>query len=297
MVKRLDPMDVLNKKGIFLQKFCGEKIHKAGWNVEEEFPVVLEFSTGKSHQIYESAGDIRANLVPKHREYKLTAIVECKHRFESHWIFFKAANFSRHSPKMLDLQYTPKADLSRRSSKGITSFYYADLELEKMNDCLLCNIGKEIPESTERKSKKYDSIYEACREVALATKSSAEEDRSELETYGTWLEGYTPPHNVYIPIVVTSATVDICEYDLQDFAKEKVVKDAAFSQVDWLAYDFPLPSYLRIAYKMHHPMDFTEMDKQTIFIVNFLKCTEFFELLKKYFKEWSDDILHEPEIY
>lgn len=294
MVRKSEMIDVLNKRGVFLQKYCADKIRKAGWKVEEEFPVTLEISTETTHEIYESTGDIRGTLFTKEPDYKLRAIIECKHRFEPHWVFLKSTDVR--FPKLLDLQYILESDLTRRSSRSASTYYYADLKLEKMDNCLLCNIGEEIPEYPKRKDKKHDSIYSACREVSLATKSSAEEDRQELETCGGWVEE-NPAHYVYIPIVVTSATVDICECDLQDFAKEKVVKDAAFSQVDWLAYHFPLPSYLRIAYKMHHPMDLTEMDKQTIFIVNFLKCTEFFELLKKYFKEWSDDILHEPEIY
>ena len=176
------------------------------------------------------------------------------------------------------------------------TYYYADLKLEKMDSCLLCNIGKEIPEIVGWKPKKHDSIYLACREVSLATKSSVEEGQHELETYGGWIEE-NPTHNVYIPIVVTTATIDICEYSLRDFAKKKVLKEksASFSRVDWLAYDFPLPSYLRVEYKMRDPWDLSKMKKQTIFIVNFLKCEKFFELLKNYFETWSHEILHWPE--
>jgi len=294
MVQKSEMIDVLNKRGVFLQKYCADKIRKAGWDVEEEFPVTLEISTEITHEIYESTGDIRGTLFSKEQNYKLRAIVECKHRFEPHWVFLESTD--ARFPKLLDLQYLLDSDLTRRSQRSASTYYYADLKPDKIENCLLCNIGKEIPEYTRRKDKKHDSIYSACREVSLATKSSAEEDRQDLETYGQWLEENST-HYVYIPIVVTSATVDICEYDLQDFAKEKVLKDAAFSQVDWLAYHFPLPSYLRIAYSMHEPMDLMEMDKQTIFIVNFLKCTEFFELLKKYFKEWSFEILHWPDFY
>ena len=131
----------------------------------------------------------------------------------------------------------------------------------------------------------------------MAIKSSVEEDHSEIETYGDWAADFSLSHNIYIPIVVTSATVKTCKYSLRDFAKDKVTKNASFDQVSWLAYDFPLPSYLRTMYKMRHPVDFTEMKKQTIFIVNFLKCKEFLEMLKKYFEAWSNEILHEPEIY
>lgn len=297
MVQNSNQTDRLNVDGVFLQKFCVEEIYKVGWKVEEEFPVTLGFSTGAKNEIYESTGDIRATLQPKQSadDYQLRAIVECKHRFEPHWIFFESFSASRSTPKLLDVQYAPERNLTERASKYIATFYYTDLKLQEIDNCLLCNIGKEHPDFIKRKNKKHDSIYEACREVSLATKSSAEEDRHELENYGEWMEN--PTHSIYIPIVVTSATIEICKYDLQNFAKEKVIKNASFSQVGFLAYDFPLPSYLRTTYKMRHPFDFNEMNKQTIFIVNFLNCTKFFQLLESYFEKWSNEILHEPDLH
>jgi hypothetical protein len=299
MTKESDLIDILNRKGAFLQKFCTRKIVKAGWRIEEEFPVTLRVSKGASNEIIESTGDIRAKKWPSDEElgYSLTAVVECKQRFEARWIFLEYEKAYKHSPKLLDLQYHPEQQPTRKASKEETAYYYTNVNLEELKGCSFCNIGKEIPESVERGDKKFDSIYASCRETVLATKSSSEEDRNELETVGNWVPDLFNTHNIYLPIVVTSADIDICKYNIEDFGESKAVKNASLRQVDWLAYDFPLPSYLQTVYKTVNPMDYTEMKKQTIFIVSFRKCEEFFRLLENYFETWSHEILHDLEEY
>jgi hypothetical protein len=286
-------LDVLNKRGAFIKKFCVERIHGAGWEVEEEFPVSVEFSTKQGSETYESVGDIRATLLNQSEDYNLIAVIECKQRFKPQWAFLTAT--VRHgTPKLLDLQYAYQSDLSRKASDSSSVFYYADLRVKEISDCMLCNYGVEHPPEP-RPDKKFDSIYEACREVSLATRSSAEELRDEMESYG--LSGTIPTHNVYIPIVMTSATVEICDYDLHDLPKEKAVQNASFHEVPWLVYDFPLPSHLRIKYDMQDPDDLIAMKKLPIFIVNFQKCNEFLESLKTYFEKLKKEILHSTESY
>ena len=290
-------LDELNKKGVFLQKFCFKEIKKAGWRAEEEFPVSLEYLTGTKQVIYESAGDIKATFPPKlpwERDYRLFVIVECTHRFEPHWIFIESDDPSKLPADALDVQYYPQGNLTQRASRKQSTFYYADLKLKEMGNCPLCTIGREVPELKHDDDRRYDSIFGACRQVSLATKSAAQECQQELELYGSWAEEYYPSHNIFIPIIVTTASVEICKYDIEDFQKEKVLKDASFIPSKWLAYRFPLPSYLRAKYKMRHPMDSQEMRKQTIFIVNHLHCSGFFTMLKKYFENMYPDILHEP---
>jgi hypothetical protein len=290
MVNESSIVDKLNKEGVFLQKYCSKKIHEASWNVEEEFPVSVRFPTEKADKIYESTGDIRARRKLRDIDCDLVALVECKHRFEARWIFFKPAiSFSR-TLNLLDLQYLVEANAPKN---GTGFYYYAEIDPKKMKNCLICNIGKETPDTTAHGKKEYESIYLACREVALATKSSAEEFRNDFDTYGVSLPYVAPTHTILIPIIVTSASLEFCDYSLEDFEKEKVVKNPSFNHADWLAYDFPLSSDLRLAYRMQHDVDYREMDRQTIFIVNFTKCSQFFQLLESYFKEWNKESLHE----
>jgi hypothetical protein len=224
MVDESNIVDKLNKEGVFLQKYCAKKIYEAGWKVEEEFPVTVKFPTGKTNEVYESTGDIRARLMLRGPDCELVALVECKHRFEARWIFFEPAIPSSTTLKLLDLQSLVEADLSRRASKDKTGFYYyAELDPKKMENCLVCNNGKEIPDTTSHGKKEYERLYLACREVALATKSSAEEFGNDFENYGVSLPDIAPTHTILIPIIVTSASLDFCNYSLRDFEKEKVV--------------------------------------------------------------------------
>lgn len=46
-----DPIDILNRKGAFLQKFNVKEIAETGWRVEEEFPVTLAVHRGESSEV------------------------------------------------------------------------------------------------------------------------------------------------------------------------------------------------------------------------------------------------------
>jgi hypothetical protein len=294
MAKESDIIDALNKRGAFIQKFCVERFRDLGWSINEEFPVLVEYSTKQGNVTYESTGDIKATLTNQSVDYSLTAVVECKQRFDCSWSFL-TSSVKRGSPKLLDVQFTYESDQSRRCAQGQSIFYYADLRNKEMSNCPLCNYGIEHPPASQREpkeDKRFDSIYASCREVALAMKSSAEEERGQMEFYGP--NAGCSTHNVYIPIVMTSAQVGICSYDLKDLSTSKVVKNASVKEVSWLTYAFPLPSYLRIQYDSPGiPM---AMKKQPIFIVNFQKCTEFLESLKTYFEKFNKEILHNTEI-
>jgi hypothetical protein len=291
-----DPIDILNRKGAFLQKFCVREIAETGWRVEEEFPVTLTVHKGESSEVIESVGDIKAREPPIDSEtnYRLTAVVECKHRFNTKWVFLDYEKSYLHTPKLLDLQYYPIEDLSRKASMKETAYYYASLNLEHLRSSPFCNMGREIPECLERKNREFDSIYAACREVVLATKSSSEAEHQELDTLGNWQPDWFGNHNIYIPMIVTSAETYLCKYDLSGFEESKVVKNGSIAKVDWVAYDFPLPSYLQTRYKSLDEMDYQTMRKQTIFIVNFRKCKEFLNTISDYFEERSEEILREP---
>jgi hypothetical protein len=102
-------------------------------------------------------------------------------------------------------------------------------------------------------------VYFACKEVVLATKSSEEEFQNDIDRYGVLMTDYCPVHSVFIPIVVTSASLEVCNYNLEDFENQKVPKDATLRKVDWLIYDFPLPSYLRTSYQVRFEMDTYEI--------------------------------------
>jgi len=293
MVKGINPVNELNLKGVFLQKYCVDQIQKAGWHTEEEFPVLVEYS--KKAEPFESTGDIRAKFDERNLDYGLIGLVECKHRFDTRWIFVEAKDTSRGSTKMLDLLYLPESDLSRRASSKIAPFYYVNVGLHEIGNCALCNIGKEIPRFIEPDDKKHESIYIASREVAMATKSSAWEFQNDFEKYGSFVgTSYAPTHSIFVPIVVTTASIEICEYKLENFSSQKVVKDATFRKVDWLAYNFPLPSYLRTQFQTQYEIDSYEMGKQQIFFVSHTKCSEFFEALKDYFRSNCNNILREP---
>jgi hypothetical protein len=58
-----DPIDILNRKGAFLQKFYVREIAETGWRVEEEFPVTLAVHRGESSELLMFSRDYFFELV------------------------------------------------------------------------------------------------------------------------------------------------------------------------------------------------------------------------------------------
>jgi hypothetical protein len=281
--------------GDFFQQRCLSEVQQSGWEVlAEEFPI-------SSYRSYGSL-DIWAALSRSGKGMNL--LIECKksHPDYRKWIFlskpgpsslsFPVAKMRKDSLKLSDPKIDPyksrqlanleaavEPNIStgfidvEQGRMGIDTYAYGAREIKL--DADIKRIVQSYEEANRiRERPPQERIYHGCHQLSLAIKSVMLEELRLMEKH-TYIG--IPDHKVFIPILVTNAELVSCFVDTTgiDLHTGEIQREDAvrFTQVDELAYHFPLPkeSYL-------YPQDVTG-DRH----VQFLESASQMEKFKKLF--------------
>jgi len=288
----------LANEGIFFQRKCAQLIKQAGWRVvSEESPVAFPPAKISSIERMESITDIKAQcetFMIDNRFISVTSAVECKQRNPKYrcWVFFEASETVTSHPCFLAYLIYDTERLDVEPKSVIVELGFPDLGYPLGDRQQIYSDKREINRSDKSakicKNREGDSIYKACKQVAVATKAFFHDEfdfASKLHAIGAALG---IPYTVFIPIVLTAAELWVCKFDSTDISIKNGQLESskvAYRRAPWLIYTFPLPSYLRPTpekFIVHPDSQGREvLTKMDMFIVNSSHCLDFFEKLKK----------------
>lgn len=252
----------LNIHGIFFERWCRKIIRDSGnWQlVSTNYPVA--YKPADSHWPWkESELDVRA-IQGGYQGYfrprrHLTLLVECKKNNPElvEWIFFPAG------PRQLN--YFPCVETQSAQSHVNEPEVRAHL-LQAALDLTVADEARETREAyreywAQQKDKtkppkdmtktSNDAITKATHQIALATQAIVAEEINLGEHFSRFnpeTETLTDKH-VFLPTVVTSAKLSVCEFDVNDIPESGEIpyNRAKLTPVPYLVYRIPLPPHLQ----------------------------------------------------
>lgn len=224
----------LNIHGNFFEMACQQAIKDSGnWQLTTtEYPL----------EVYghETALDIRAdtNLAG----LSVTMLIECKKNNPefTEWVFF---------PKR-EPQTTLRLPIANVQGKFLRPFSLPSFSA-------IADVGRETKSqysSIENKTKTKTSnaaIYDAAKQVSIATSSIWTAEAVAI------MELQRPNATFIIPVIVTTARLSVCNFDVKDVDKatgEIPFTRAHLSPVDrYIVYEFPLPPALQSKFNKYEP--------------------------------------------
>jgi len=221
----------INIHGYFFEKFCENVIaNKPIWKVLQTNLPVAHNQTASNSRPRESKLDILAEYWVDTSKIKL--LVECK----------------KNNPEFVDWIFFP-------NKKREQSIVYAE-EARETRGSYQTNTDKK-----DRTKTSNTAVTEAAEQVALAEKSVrtddfynfhsvAEYDNKAEYYYNSELYGDSLPLPTinYIPVVVTTANLRVCDFNFQDIdpkTGEIPVNKTTLINVPYLLFEFAIPRYLQ----------------------------------------------------
>jgi len=290
--------NALNVAGTFFPLTCAEAIKKSGWNIlDMEYPVAIK--EGFTRNI-DSRLDIWASYKVVEGEY-LLAMVECKKNDPKYktWVFFpkytKLENlplfqFNTITCKLKEGRETPQSSADINITTRLDCRHFPDIGYHRRinpNDPLPetyyeCREVKDNWQSTGK------NIYDACSQVAIALHSLMKEQSSKYLCAFFEKNKKILRFQTFIPIVITTANLLTCKFDIKDINLEKgevPPEKVTYKPMNWVAYEFPLSSHLWAQPVGGVPTTITDKvrtKKISMFIVKSEYTQEFFEKMKNY---------------
>jgi hypothetical protein len=244
----------LNIQGLFFQRLCADIINQKPQNqirlVATEYPVEYPPSSG-SERSNESRLDIYARSIGPFNNYPsaIQFAIECKKNNPDFidWVFFPSYPAKQPAYELLTVKPYP---IYKESWKPI--FHINKCSTQKF---ILVNEGRETRgtydgyKRGDKTRTANDSIESACHQVVLATHSIAYKNRE-----GAFhdLEKSSKPiftQYLYIPIVVTTANLFICDFSPADVSidlGELPFDKAILRSVESVVYEYPIPPHLQL---------------------------------------------------
>ena len=244
----------INIHGIFFEKWCQQIISETpGWSLDSvnypvEFPPPNGPIRGK-----ESTLDIRASSGDA--ENKLSLLIECKKNNPDfiNWIFF-----SRRRQSTGDSPFHQQIVQNIvREQPGVgwnTSSAIGNPGLDP--DMPLADEGRETRadyatfKSSGKTKTSNAAIQDAAYQIALATQAVVHEDSLVMRSLGN--RGNPPAlpwkRKVYVPMIVTSAQLFVCEFDPKSVMPERGelgLDKARLTRTDLVAFEYSLPRHLQ----------------------------------------------------
>jgi hypothetical protein len=287
----------LNIHGIFFERWCKHVIENSPqWYVRAtQYPVAFSPQAGPLHKVggHESALDIRAEL--SYRDDRLlNLLIECKKNNPEfiEWMFFPTSKPSTDDHLIIPAVSCPTArkDVQHHILRPMLKDLYlgvpvADESRETRGDYQSIKADRKTKTAN-------DSISSAAHQVALATQAIfLEEASSNLpEKPIKGAKKLRVEKQIFIPAIVTTARLYLCEFDPADISPtEGVIPFDKVSMIEkpYLIYKYPLPVHLQM--DRGHILYLSSSNKleslvrMHIFVVNSAHFSEFLTFLKERF--------------
>ena len=171
-----------------------------------------------------------------------------------HWLFIVSAIFNFHSNEFLLSHLYRAGECLPRATKRRYSLTGEKRDSKECGSYAYASDRAVFPAAVIIKRGDVTQIYQASAEVSNALygiKSMFTDELSEIDPQ-IWTEifGHIYEDNWFIPIVITNAELNICEFDISNTTlKDGKIEETKFKleTVPWLAFEYPLPYYLQIA--------------------------------------------------
>lgn len=237
----------LNIQGTFFERWCQEAVKKSNWNViSTNYPVEYPKHNGPLLGEHSSL-DIYSQL--KKETILLTLLNECKKNNPEFidWVFFTHPNSKR-------TKYFSGSLIANKLLEGVENNWETTAMLSPMtslewittNDAWETR-GKYLDYKGGNKTKTSNAaISQAAHQIALATKAVFEEelDNSKILSRNSANAEMPYVHQIFIPTIVTTAKLYICEFDSKDVDEntgEISFSKATLKEEPYLLYEYPLP--------------------------------------------------------
>jgi len=241
----------LNIHGIFFQKLIASHINKSRHAklISAEYPV--EFPSGnRSNRGQESRLDIRARMQSNvNPPTSIDLLIECKKANPDFidWIFFPRIEGLNQQDDISFLRayfvqrdkWNVEYDLISRPFSGMITT--ADDARETRGNY------RDAAKSTKTKTSNA-AISDAAYQIVLATHAIAEEDAT-ITTKVYERTSIVFPTSIYLPMIVTTANLFLCDFNPLDTAIETgeiPLSKASLRPVDRLFYEYPVPTHLQV---------------------------------------------------
>jgi hypothetical protein len=239
----------LNIHGSFFERWCKNIIKKSkSWrfvaeNYPVEFPPTNGFLKGQ-----ESSLDIRTEFKPG--KNPLTLLIECKKNNPdfTNWIFFRRTDSNR-----IGVYYRISNIQKKEPETGWT--VQGELEWREIQAPLVSD-AREIKgayldyKKGDKTRTTNSSIQQAAEQIALATKAITDEEEkfSKLLSEKHSESGMPWRTQKIIPMIVTTAAIQICEFNPEDISRETgeiPYEKAKISDHPFVVYEYALPKHLQ----------------------------------------------------
>jgi hypothetical protein len=250
MAVKIDPVQArthaLNVEGIFFQQRVSQICRESGWLVTaEEYPVAYPPGNGP---IVGKEGRLDIRAEKQFTDYRTVLVVECKKTNADYkdWVFFLKGE-GRITAALIKMQGKPgAAEAATGKSKWDVStniaYFTSGLVAQDARE-LRAEYGK--PESWKSSTARIET---ACYQAVQAAQALVDEVASRQQLLLS--HGREPePSTWIIPVVVTTANMMVCRFDLKDVALETGEidwKKVSFEPRDAIAYEYPLPVHLQM---------------------------------------------------
>lgn len=270
----------LNIQGTFFERWCQNVIkEQTDWEVlSANYPV--EFPKHSGNLLGEqSTLDIRAHI--KKKTVELALLIECKKNNPEfiNWVFFPHHKLALQEANMSVQLIANQSEKDDRFNWKTSSMISNMISLKWIptSDAWETRASYLDYKKDKKTKTSNTAITSAAHQIALAARSIFQEEISHNETIRAKIANAEMPysHQIFIPIIVTTANLFVCNFDPKDInpkTGEIPYSKATLKKQPYLLYEYPLPAHLhnepldKIAFvKMGKPETFTRMD---ILVVN-----------------------------
>lgn len=282
----------MNIHGAFLEAKCRDLVESVqGWHLASyKYPVNWQ---GESSEL-----DVRADA--QHGLTRVSLLIECKknNRELTEWVFLRKRRVFTATPSMvvhlrLQVDAAGRLGLARRAMEAFPWMsVVADDGRETRGDYRTFR-DRRLKTKTAN-----SAIYDAARQVSLAYRAIVtEESRKANGAIHESMIPYYPRTLVFVPLIVTTARLHVCDFDPKDVdpaSGELPWAKAALTEVAHLRYEFTLPASLQWPTDDLGPGDFPDWTepgiRQWIGIVN----SAYFEAFLQHYADNLNSWQHMP---
>ena len=275
--------DGLNEHGFLFQEKCAEVLKRTDrtkWVVHTtEYPVSIKDRNSRVDIILRDESST---------SYEIYAIIECKrvNPARGYWLFGKPLLPRFSKPLLINL----RAEQPKPSNILIHRAHYAQLKLsfDDVATYWIDNWWLEIGKRGNKRHASPNPIEDAFIQVCIGVSGVARE--LELQV-GKKPQKFSA---LFIPVVITTASLYVAEYDLKDvdLTSGSINRDKIYfgprgekpEKIEWLLVDYGAsrsisPERLDEHIEGISPVEFEEYHKRSIFVVNSEHIVKFFARL------------------
>jgi hypothetical protein len=264
----------INIHGVFFERWCQSILEaRKRWNrILSNYPVAY---TSK-HLVKESALDIRAYT--QVNAIRTTLLIECKKNNPDfiEWVFFSPNQKQNTNITFSALHNVPTDTNTWNTSPILQGFYFDIPRVDEARETRgqYQSIGNDKRDKTKTSN---GAISEAAYQIALATQAIHLEEAKFSQNESVAGKAWHMPWGlqVFLPTIVTSARLFICEFDPSEVdpaSGEVPYEKAKLNEQPYLIYQYTLPYHLQnISERMADSLTLKDIEtylRMNVFVVH-----------------------------